>query len=66
MKYCIVVWPGPSQERKSCEIQTTLGMKTLHELQTPEGNSVICLKCDEKVEQQTNSLKKIDSYSFVI
>ena len=30
------------------------------------GNSLIGLKCDEKVEQQTNSLQRLDSYSFAI
>ena len=28
------------------------------------GNSLICLKCDEKVEQQANSLQKLDSHLF--
>ena len=27
--------------------------------QCDSGNSLICLKCDEKVEQQTNSLQKL-------
>ena len=31
-----------------------------------QGNSLICLKCHEKAEQQTNSLQKLDSHSFVI
>ena len=30
------------------------------------GNSLICLKCDEKVEQQTNSFQKLDCHSFDI
>ena len=29
-------------------------------------NSLISLECDEKVEQQTNSLQKLDSYWFAI
>ena len=30
------------------------------------GNTLIYLKCDKKVEQQTNSLQKLDWHSFVI